>query len=119
VCASEQRKHGHEQDAQSHEDAAEEAGKVLSGLQGEELTLAKTAPSKMVSPNGEHEEKVTVAQYTDHITVETRTGKQVVMDLGDDGAFRADFHAPSGPAGGDAETHVEMTSRDVSVTNNY
>jgi hypothetical protein len=121
VCASEQRKHGHEQDAQSHEDKAENAARILSSLEaeGEGMELVNQGPTPMISPKRDLELEVSCKQYADHIVIKTEDGRHVTIDVDDNGQLRADFFAPDGPAGGDAETHVVLSTDDISVTNNY
>jgi hypothetical protein len=121
TCAREQRKHGAEEDAENHEEKAENAAQVLSSLEaeGEGMELVNQGPAPMISPKRDLELEVSCKQYADHIVIKTEDGRHITIDVDDDGQLRADFFAPDGPAGGDAETHVVLSTDDISITNNF
>lgn len=121
VCAREQRKHGAEEDAREQEQAAEDAAQVLSSLEAESegMELVNQGPTPMISPKRETELEVSCKQYADHIVIKTEDGRHITIDVDDDGQLRADFFAPSGPAGGDAESHVVLSTDDISITHNF
>jgi hypothetical protein len=121
VCAREQRKHGAEEDAREQEQAAEDAAQVLSSLEaeGEGMELVNQGPAPMISPDGDLELEVSCKQYGDHIVIKTEDKRQITIDVDDSGQLRADFFAPDGPAGGDAETHVVLQTDDISITHNF
>ena len=73
----------------------------------------------MISPDRDHEEAVSVSRSDEVVVIKTDDGRQISIDIGNYGQLRADFYAPDGPAGGDAELHVELDREDVRQTENY